>query len=184
MSNYILYRKADLSDIEALAELRVEMLCENKDYSKDFKTDLYINTTQYMENGFYDSSFISWVAMNTHSKIIATSGLTFYDLPPNDWCPNGKTAYLSSLYTLPEFRRKGIAKHLIALNIEEAKKNDCQRILLNTADISDTTDTADPTTASAVIESLYKKFGFETSESAMAYFPFGKHHEKQEKQEK
>ena len=166
MSNYILYRKADSDDVEILSELRLEMLCENKDYGGRLKAELYENTKQYIENGFKDGSFVSWVAMNTHSKIIATSGLTFYTLPPNDWCPNGKTACIGNLYTLPDFRRKGIARHLIALNIEEAKKNGCQRILLNATDTS---------------KSLYENFGFETSDTAMAYFPFGKYNEKHEK---
>lgn len=167
MSNYILYRKADSDDIEILAELRVEMLCENKDYETNYekrlKAELYKNTKQYIKNGFEDGSFISWAAMNTHSKIVAISGLTLYTLPPNEWCPNGRTAYISSLYTLPEYRGKGIARHLIAINIEEAKKNDCQRILLNTTDMG---------------KSLYEQFGFEMSETAMAYFPFGKYSEK------
>jgi len=165
MSNYILYRKADLEDVETLAEMRVEMICENKEYDNRLKSELYENTKQYIENGLKDGSFVAWAAMNTHSKIVAASGLTFYTLPPNDWCPNGKTAYIGNVYTLPEYRRKGIAKHLIALDIEEAKKNGCQRILLDAMH-------------SNADKSIYEKFGFESSETAMAYFPFGKHNEK------
>ena len=123
MANYILYRKADSDDVETLAELRVDMLCENKEFGSRLKAELFQNTKHYMENSFKDGSFIAWIAITTRNKIIATSGLTFYTLPPNDWCPNGKTAYISNLYTLPEFRKKGIATHLFALNIEEAKKN-------------------------------------------------------------
>jgi len=162
MANYILYKKADFDDIAILAELRVAMLCENKEYANmpdRLKAELHDGIKQYIENGFKDGSFIAWVAIDTHSKILAASGLTLYALTPDFWCPNGKTAYIGNLYTLPEFRQKGIAKHLFALNIEEAKKNDCQRILL------DATDMGKP---------IYEKYGFEKSDTAMAYYPFRK----------
>lgn len=162
MSKYILHKKADSDDTEILTELRIAMLCETKEcgnMSNRLKAEIYDNTKKYIENGFKDGSFVAWVTIDTHSKIIATSGLTFYTLLPNVWCPNGKTAYIGNLYTLPEYRRRGIATHLFALNIEEAKQNDCQRILLNATDMG---------------KSIYEKFGFENSDTAMAYFPFRK----------
>ncbi|MCL2774373.1 MAG: GNAT family N-acetyltransferase [Oscillospiraceae bacterium] len=160
MANYILYKKADFDDITVLAELRVAMLCETKEngvISDRLKTEIFDSTKQYIENGFKDGSFIAWSAIDSHSKILATSGLTLYAIPPNGWCPNGKTAYIGNLYTLPEFRKKGIGTHLFGLNMEEAKKNDCQRILL------DATDAGKP---------IYEKYGFEKSDTTMAYYPF------------
>ena len=85
-------------------------------------------------------------------------GESFFTLPPNDWCPSGKTAYISSMYTLPDYRRQGIASRLLTLIIGEAKERLCQRIWLNASDMG---------------RPLYRKFGFADSATAMGMYPFG-----------
>ena len=83
--------------------------------------------------------------------------ISYFTLPPNDWCPSGKTAYVGNLYTTPPFRRNGIAKEIIKLLIDDAKERSCERILLNTSELG---------------EPLYKEIGFDFSPTAMAYYPF------------
>lgn len=151
------FRKATPSDVEALSRLRADMIREEDDYSEAFLGMIYSNTKHYIENGMADKSYSAWVA-DDNGNIAAMGGVTFYTLPPNDWCPTGKTAYIGNVYTLPAFRRQGIASRLFALLIEEAKNNLCQRILLNASDMG---------------RPLYEKFGFAGSPTAMAMYPFG-----------
>jgi GNAT superfamily N-acetyltransferase len=151
------YRKANVYDAGVLAELRLAMLCENANYSDKYKAYILDNTKQYITDEMKDGSFVCWVAIHDNS-IIAMGGVTFFCLPPNDWCPTGKTAYIGNMYTIPVFRRQGVAHHLIELIFGEAKERGCERILLNATDIG---------------RHLYEKFGFETWESAMALYPFG-----------
>ena len=151
------FRKAVLSDVEALSRLRADMIREEEGYSEAFLSMIYSNTQQYIENGMADRSYTAWVA-EENGNIAAMGGVTFYTLPPNDWCPIGKTAYIGIVYTLPAFRRQGIATRLLSLLIEEAKENLCQRILLNASDMG---------------RPLYVKFGFAGSPTAMAMYPFG-----------
>jgi GNAT superfamily N-acetyltransferase len=150
-------RKAILSDAEALSRLRADMIREEDNYSKAYLDMIYSNTKHYIENGLADRSYTAWVAEDS-GNIIAMGGVTYYTLPPNDWCLSGKTAYIGNVYTLPAFRRQGIATRLLALLIDEAKDNLCQRILLNASDMG---------------RPLYKKFGFSGSPTAMAMYPFG-----------
>ncbi len=151
------FRKAALSDVEVLSRLRVDMLREEENYSEAFLSLMFGNTMQYIKNGFTDSSFSAWMAED-NGNIIAMGGAAYYTLPPNDWCPSGKTAYIGNVYTVPAFRRQGIASRLLSLIIEEAKENLCQRILLNASDMG---------------RPLYEKFGFAGSPTAMAMYPFG-----------
>lgn len=151
------FRKAVLSDAEALSRLRADMIREENNYSEAFLGMIYNNTKKYIENGLPDRSYTAWVADDS-GNIIAMGGVTYYTLPPNDWCPTGKTAYIGNVYTLPAFRRQGIATRLLSLLIEEAKENMCQRILLNASDMG---------------RPLYEKFGFAGSPAAMAMYPFG-----------
>ncbi|MDF2942156.1 MAG: acetyltransferase, family [Herbinix sp.] len=151
------YRKANFSDVEQLAKLRVLMLNENTLQSKNANDTIFNNTRQYLNNGLVDNSVILYVALED-DLIVAMCCLNFFVLPPNDWCLNGKTAYIGNLYTLPDYRKRGVASCLLDLTVTEAKRNNCERILLNTTEKG---------------RSLYEKYGFEKSLTAMALYPFG-----------
>lgn len=151
------FRQAGLSDAEILTQMRLLMLCDGTDYPEEFKSMIKINTLQFIEHGFADQSFVSWVALDG-VHIVSMGGINFFSLPPNDWCPNGKTAYIGNMYTRPHYRRQGIATCILSHIVDEAKSRDCQRILLNTTNMGRT---------------LYGKFGFDLSPTAMALYPFG-----------
>ncbi len=151
------YRKADSDDIDILTQMRVLMICDGTNLTEEYKERLRNNTKQYMMSGFKDKSVAAWVA-ELNGEIIAMSVLTLYVLPPNDWCPDGKTAYIGNLYTLPDFRRQGIATKLFSLTVEEAKRIGCERIQLHATDMG---------------RPIYEKYGFEDSMASMAYYPFG-----------
>ncbi|QHQ61890.1 GNAT family N-acetyltransferase [Anaerocolumna sedimenticola] len=154
----ICYRIADMDDIDMLTGLRLSMLNADGDLTAENIEKLGINTKQYMINGYKEKSYMVLVA-EINREIIAMSGVTFYTLPPNDWCPNGKTAYIGNIYTLPEYRRNGIASKLLSLTVDEAKKTGCERIQLHGTDMG---------------RPIYEKYGFEDSITSMAYYPFGK----------
>lgn len=63
-------------------------------------------------------------------KIIAMGCINYFVLPPNDWCPFGKTAYVGNLYTIPQYRRNGIAKEILTRLVEDAKERSCERMLI------------------------------------------------------
>lgn len=151
------YRRAILSDVEKLTTMRIEMLCEEKALSNSQKTLIEENTQQFLVDEMTNKSLISWIALNSQN-IVSMGCINFFSFPPNDWCPNGKTAYIGNVYTLPNFRKKGIGSNIVFHLIEEAKLYQCQRILLNTTEMG---------------RSLYEMHGFEDSSTAMAFYPFG-----------
>ena len=53
-------------------------------------------------------------------KIIGTSGMSFVEKPPYFGCPSGKIGLLSSMFTDPGYRRKGIARELLHRVIKDA----------------------------------------------------------------
>ena len=152
------YRKAAGTDIAALTQMRVAMLCEDEAYSEEFRTLIAAQTAQFLADGLRNGSFSAWVAVDTGDTPVAMGGMSFYLFPPNDWCPSGRTAYISCMYTRPEYRRQGIAACLLAQLLAEAKERQYERLLLNATDKG---------------RGLYEKFGFEASPTAMAHFPFG-----------
>ncbi len=151
------YRKATIDDTDILAAMRKEMLSEGKNYSADFLGRIEEKTRDYIISGIRDNSYVMWVA-EAEGQIAAMGGITIYCLPPNDWCINGKSAYLGNLFTIKEYRKLGIASELLNRLVDEAKSIGCERILLHSTEMG---------------RSVYEKFGFENSEGAMAYYPFG-----------
>lgn len=149
------YRLATKDDIDDLVKLRMSLLCEvDKTYTEDEKVQIIESNTKYMLNSFSDGSFVSWLAVD-NSKIIAISGISFYNLPPNKKCPNGKVAYISNMFTHSDYRNQGIASKLFELTVEEAKKRQCTKILLNATDMG---------------KPIYEKYGFKVISNDMVYF--------------
>ena len=149
------YRKASQNDIENLSAMRVSMLCENGHYDSDFQERLFKNTLEYLNKGISDNSVGVWVA-TSKNEIIAMCCLSYFHLPPNELCMSGKSAHLGNMYTVPSFRNKGIASKLLEIIVAEAKKNQCERIVLV------------PTKSG---KPIYEKFGFVPWFDAMVFFP-------------
>lgn len=153
----MIFRKALIKDVPCLSQLRVEMLNEENVYTPTFNEVLLNNTREFIVNEIEKKSIFIIVA-EEENEIISMGWITYFILPPNDWCPSGKTAYVGNVYTVPRYRKRGIAKEIITRLVDNAKERSCERILLNTSELG---------------ENLYKKVGFEFSTTAMAFYPFG-----------
>lgn len=152
------FRKACSTDIDRLAQLRADMLWEKEaQRPQPLCTQVEENTRRFLAEGFQTGTCVGWIA-EENGTAVAMGCVNFFALPPNDWCPEGRTAYIGNLYTAPERRRQGIAAQILKRLISEAKSRGCQRILLNA------TDEGRP---------LYRQFGFDESPTAMACYPFG-----------
>lgn len=100
-----------------------------------------------------DGTFVSWLALD-NDRIIGTSGMSIVEKPPYFGCPSGKIGLLSSMFTDPSYRRKGIAKTLLSKVIDEAKTQGCGTVQI---------------TASNMGVLLYSDYGFEKNENFMQY---------------
>ena len=149
------YRKATGYDVKKISEMRVSMLCESGYNNVEFKEILLKNTIKYLNKGLSDKNIVLWVATEKN-EIISMCCLTFFYLPPNELCINGKSAHLGNMYTEPDFRNKGIASKLMELIISEAIDNQCERIVLVPTELG---------------KHLYEKFGFKPWFDAMVFFP-------------
>ena len=100
-----------------------------------------------------DGTFVSWLALD-NDRIIGRSGMSIVEKPPYFDCPSGKIGLLSSMFTDPSYRRKGIAKTLLSKVIDEAKTQGCGTVQI---------------TASNMGVLLYSDYGFEKNENFMQY---------------
>lgn len=114
-------RKATAKDIPALADLRIaQLLEEGARESCDLRSALADHYARHLA----DKTFFSWLAL-CDGEIVATSGISVVEKPPYFGCPSGKLALISGMYTLPGYRRKGIARDLLCRVLDEAKAAGC-----------------------------------------------------------
>ena len=149
------YRKATVDDIENLLKVRVDFLYNAKNIRNDEDKKILFNTNrEFLLKSLTDGSFVQWLAKDDE-KIVGTSSVSFYVLPPNAMRLSGKVAYIGNMFTYPDYRRQGIATKLFDLSIGSAKEYGCTEICL------DATEMGRP---------LYEKYGFKKNEDAMSYY--------------
>ena len=143
--------KATKNDIETLMKIRMEMLKEVNALPIDY---------------VFDKSFVEYCRMNfectgktqtdvmciENGEPVACANLCYLSMIPTFSHPTGKRAHMMNVYVKKDFRRKGLAKKMLELLIEEAKSRKVTEISL------DATEKGRP---------LYESMGFSHNASAM-----------------
>ena len=144
------YRKLTNKDLDTFIKMRINQLRE-EGATEDI--DLKPALNDYYTRHLSDKTFVSWLAVDDE-KIIGTSGMSFVEKPPYFGCPSGKIGLLSSMYVDKAYRRQGIAKQLLSLVIDEARKYGCGTVQVTASDMG-------------VL--LYTDFGFVKNVNFMQY---------------
>lgn len=142
----ILFRKATLADIDELVRLRIAFLKEVQKPEKRLVDEkaLAIILQAYFKTSIEKNEFVAWLAIY-QEEVIATSGLCFFQIPPGFTLLDGKVAHIINIYTLPQWRGKGVGSQVFEYILQEAIKLGYQRISLHTTEDG---------------RSVYEKFGF------------------------
>lgn len=127
----IAYQKLTKKELDTFIHMRIRQLRE-EGATEDI--DLVPALQDYYNRHMSDGTFVSWLAMDGN-RIVGTSGMSFVEKPPYFGCPSGKMGLLSSMFTDPEYRRKGIAKELLSRVVEEARAYGCGTIQITASDM-------------------------------------------------
>ena len=150
MQMKIEYRRLTERELNTFIDMRIKQLREEG--AKE-EINLVPALKQYYMRHMADGTFVSWLAFDGN-KIIGTSGMSFVEKPPYFGCPSGKMGLLSSMFTDPDYRRKGIAKELLSRVVDDAREYGCGTVQI---------------TASNMGVKLYSNFGFIHNENFMQY---------------
>ena len=127
----IAYQKGTKKELDTFIHMRIRQLRE-EGATEDI--DLVPALQDYYNRHMSDGTFVSWLAMDGN-RIVGTSGMSFVEKPPYFGCPSGKMGLLSSMFTDPEYRRKGIAKELLSRVVEEARAYGCGTVQITASDM-------------------------------------------------
>jgi GNAT superfamily N-acetyltransferase len=153
MSNALRIRRCEISDLEVLVKMRVEFLKE-AEHVKDGTNvkELTLELAEYIKSHINKDLFF-WVA-EIEEIAVSTGALSFWEkLPIYAGKQNGsKIGYISNMYTVPEYRRKGIASDILEEIIKFGKEIGMLKIMLHALEDG---------------KGVYKSLGFSISESFM-----------------
>ena len=136
-------------DVGALIALRIAQLREEGGDGPDLTEAL----RDYYRRHLADGSFFAFLGREGE-RILGTGGISIVEKPPWFACPSGKIGLLSSMYTAPDFRRRGIAKEILTRLTDEARLRGCATVQI---------------TASEAGMKLYTAFGFRRNGRFMDY---------------
>ena len=143
-------RQANLDDLDVLVQLRLALLHE-AELQEDEPTLVTTAIRDYLIQALATGEFVGFVGESDRS-IIGTSGVVFFKRPPHYGSLSGVEAYIMNIYTLPQWRGKGVATALMAETLNFIRKTEARRIWLQT------TEAGKP---------LYEKFGFTSTANEM-----------------
>ncbi len=126
-----LIRRAGLEDVSALIELRLALLREVGNITPPADLDALAEANcRYLRAALPNGRFVAWVAEES-GRLIAASGLVMLERPPHERNLSGLEAYIMNLYTIPEWRGRGIGQQLLERLIEHARSMGARRIWLH-----------------------------------------------------
>lgn len=139
-------RRVEEPDISLMTATRIDYLTEMQGNRPDqYKNDLQQNLQLFFKQSMKDGSFFALLA-EYEGKIVSYGGMILKKIP-GDF---NQSSYLEgdilNMYTLPEYRRKGISSMILSQLLNEAKSMGISKVALH---------------CSKDGEPLYRKFGFE-----------------------
>lgn len=148
------YRKANIEDIPLLLKYRIDLLRESVGEGDTSQWDFVKKQIkQYYNKAMRENTHIAYLAFDGEI-CVGTGGVCFYQILPTYFKPTGKKAYIINMYTVPKYRKQGIATQILNLLIKESLSRQATYISLEATDMGKT---------------LYEKCGFGLLHSEMQY---------------
>jgi GNAT superfamily N-acetyltransferase len=140
-------RLASKDDIEQLVEMRRDFTFEDVKSNEEIARPEYEDDCRaFLSEAISSGRWHIWVA-EMDGKIIAHNFLALIDKVPRPISENARIAYLTNVYTRPDFRGQGIGAELIRAAQADAREASVELVIVWPSDES--------------VE-FYKREGFET----------------------
>ena len=133
----ITYRKAAADDLQALARLRWAMQFERQeDHPSDPETwNTYLRPTATPSpTRSHRAASMRWLAEGS-GQAVSCVVLLWWRTPPIFDQLVRRRGMVSSVYTMPEYRRRGISRQLMLMLIAEARELQIRRLVLWASDM-------------------------------------------------
>lgn len=152
----LLYQRAGKEDLDLLADTRIQVLRAANRLDDDVDMSwVRRESYEYYAKSLGDRTHCAYLVFDK-DRFVGAGGVSFYLVMPTYHNPTGWKAYIMNMYTHPEYRRKGIALHMLDLLVKEARQAGIGFISLEATEMG---------------RPLYEKYGFVKMNDEMA-LPF------------
>lgn len=147
-------RQATLHDLSVLVRHRRVMFVEATGAKGDKELDAMDKGYQrHIQKSLPIDTFKAWIIETKEGKIAASGGITVYEQPPRPQDETLRYVYVHSIYTEPEYRRRGIARKMLNTIVNYCRDKKFKTLTLHAVEAS---------------KPLYESFGFKpTTEMRM-----------------
>ncbi len=145
----LIYKKADVKDIENLVELKIKqniyncnrdgIILQNEKIARE-------NIKRILLQELNKTIYFFIAIDESNNRTVACNGVVIQQMVPSTLFLNGKKAYITSVYTDEDYRCKGIQNVLMQKILDLLEEIECKKIEL---------DADNPHAIK-----LYEKFGF------------------------
>lgn len=145
----ITYRRALMKDMDFLVESRLTFLHltpADERYAA-MKKQIRAYFLKALKNSRCEAIF----ALDGE-KVVGTGLVFYYDSVPSLYIPNGRNAYITSMYVQEDYRRQGIASKILKKLMRLAMKKGCRVFFLSATEMG---------------RPLYEKVGFTDTRGTM-----------------
>lgn len=152
----MIIRLAEAKDFKQLIRMRWNFTVEYDESKKNESFDDFeMECQHFLENALNGGQWFIWVA-EENQKIVSHIYIELLQKVPR---PGRKTypfAYMTNVYTVPEYRNKGVGGNVLGLINKWIKENNFEFVIVWPSDES---------------INYYKKYGYAHCKEPMEYFP-------------
>src|SRR6185437_2080992 len=114
-------RVATEADAELISEQRRRMFVDSAQASEARLQEVADKFVPWVRERLIDGRYVGWLT-EENGRVVAGAGLLFMDFPPHWMDPEPVRAYLLNVYVDPAFRGRGLAKELLKIAMNDAKR--------------------------------------------------------------
>ena len=135
MSDDLPLRQATLADVPALVNHRRRMFedmdaTEGRPSDRDALDHMAAAYTAHLCRHLPDGALRAWV-VESGARVAASGAVSLFEWLPRPHDVTDRLAYLHSVYTEPEFRRRGLARRIVLAAVDACRAAGLRRLTLH-----------------------------------------------------
>jgi ribosomal protein S18 acetylase RimI-like enzyme len=123
-------RLATAADAELIAGQRRQMFVDAGQAEDAVLQPMMENFVAWVRPRLMDGSYVGWLVLE-RERVVAGAGMWVMDFPPHWMDAEPVRAYLLNFYVAPEFRGRGIARSMLEMAVEDARRRGIKVVSLH-----------------------------------------------------
>jgi len=127
-------RAATLDDAEAIAGHRRSMFYDMGHRDEEQLNAMVSAFRPWLREKMAAGEYLAWMSTDADGRIVAGLGLWLMDWPPHMVGPGSRRGNILNVYTVPGFRRQGIARRLMGVALDWCRAHGIRAVILHASD--------------------------------------------------